>query len=91
MKTFQYHWVDAYENVKGSVEAYDIAHAAILVAADCGTEPNRPRWYRYGIKEHLITACPNDVELVVFSRMNEYHLEVKKIGSRKRKALRLFA
>lgn len=91
METYQYHWVDAYENVKGTIEAYDISHAALLITIECGTEPGRPRWKRYGIKEHRISECPRDTELVIFSRMNEYLLEVKKVGSRKRKPLRLFA
>lgn len=91
METYQYQWVDDYENVKGTIEAYDISHAALLIAIECGTEPGKPRWKRYGIKEHRIAGIPRDTELVIFSRMNEYVLEVKKVGSRKRKPLRLFA
>ena len=91
MDSFCFHWVDAYENVRGTVEAYDISNAAILVTGECGTEPGKPRWKRYGIREHRIEDCPRDVELVIFSRMNEYFLEIKKVGSRKRTPLRLFA
>lgn len=91
METYLFHWVDAYEDVKGSIEANDVSHAAILVSMECGTEPGRPRWKRYGIKENRIDECPRDVEFVIFSRMNDYVLEIKKAGSRKRKPLRLFA
>lgn len=91
MESYRFHWVDAYENVKGEIEAYDAAHAALLVLGECGTEPNRPRFSRYGIRERSITKCGRDVELVIFSRLNEYFLEIKKSGSRKRKPLSLYA
>ena len=91
MDSYRFHWVDAYEDVRGEVAAYDAAHAALLVLGECGTEPNKPRFSRYGIREKSITQCASDIELVFFSRMNEYHLEIKKVGSRKRKPLMLYA
>ncbi len=91
MEQYRYRYVDAYEKADGVIEAMDIGGAAIAVLQECGTEPNRPRWKRYGIKERLVAECPRDAELVVFSRINEYHLELSKVGTRKRKPLRLYA
>jgi hypothetical protein len=34
METYQYHWVDAYEDVKGTVETYDISHVALLISME---------------------------------------------------------
>ena len=91
MPSFSYLFVDAYENVRGIVEAPDPTLAAIQVLIECGTEPNRPRHSRYGIREQSLGRCPRDAELVIFSRMDEYVLELKLVGSRKRKPLRLYA
>lgn len=91
MNTYLFYWVDAYEKVRGEVNAYDATHAALMVLGECGTEPGKPRFSRYGIRERSIESCPKDVELVVFERINEYFLEIKKNGSRKRKPLRLYA
>ena len=93
MPEFNYRFVDAYEKVSGVIEAADAGHAAILVLQDCGSEPQRPRWKRYGVKESIIAQTPNDAELVIYEgfEKNSYGLEITKVGTRKRKPLRLYA
>jgi hypothetical protein len=90
---YHFHFVDAYEDVQGEVEALDVAHAAILVLKQCGTEPARPRCGRYGIKVRDLEQAPREAELVVFDRFpNEvYRLEIRKVGTKKRKPLQLYA
>ncbi len=93
MEQYRYRYVDAYEKADGVVEAMDIGGAAIVVLQECGTEPNRPRWKRYGIRENRIASVPGDTELVIFEgfETGSYCLELTKVGSRKRKPLRLYA
>lgn len=93
MVQFRYRFVDAYEKVDGLVEALDAGHAAVLVLQECGTEPGRPRWQRYGIKERSLDKAPRDAELVIFARLGDgsYWLELRKVGTRKRKHLRFYA
>lgn len=90
---YHYRYEDAYESVKGVVEAIDIAAAAIAVLQECGTEPKRPRWKRYGIREDRIASVPPGTELVIFQGFEAaaYCLELSKVGSGKRKPLRIFA
>lgn len=89
MNQYRYRYVDAYEDVKGVIDALDIGGAAIAVLQAEGTEPGRPRWKRYGIREHIVAGVPRDTELVIFVGFEKasYCLELTKIGSRKRKPL----
>lgn len=93
MNQYRFRYVDAYETVSGVIEAMDIGGAAISVLQDCGTEPKRPRWKRYGIRENIIASVPGSVELVIFEgfEAGSYCLELSRVGSRKRKPLRLYA
>lgn len=93
MNQYRYRYVDAYESVNGVVEATDIAGAAISILQECGTEPKRPRWKRYNIRENKISSVPANVELVIFEgfESGSYCLELIKVGSRKRKPMRLYA
>ena len=93
MTTFKYRYVDAYEIVEGEIEAPCITSAALHVLQDDGSEPGRPRWQRYTIRERAVTAAPDDVEFVHYHRYGNgtYDLTLKKVGSRKRKPLRIFA
>lgn len=91
MSTYQYHFVDAYEDVFGVVDAPDIAMAAVNILLQCGSEPNSPRWRRYGIRESSLFSVPPESEIVFYSRLNEYALDIRLAGTRKRKYLRVFA
>lgn len=93
MPLFNYQFVDAYENVKGQIEAVDAGHAAILVLQECGSEPKRPRWRRYGIKETAIDQTPKNAEVVYYEgfEANSYAMTITKVGTRKRKPHRIYA
>lgn len=93
MPQFNFRFTDAYETASGVIEAADAGHAATLVLQECGSEPWRPRWKRYSIKEASIERTPNDAELVIYEgfETGSYGLEVSKVGTRKRKPFRLYA
>ena len=93
MNQYRFRYVDAYESVSGTVDAMDIAGAAISVLQECGTEPGRPRWRRYNIRENRVSAVPANVELVIFEgfEAGSYCLELIKVGTKKRKPLLLYA
>ena len=61
-------------------------HAIAEAAARAGAR-------RYGIKVRDLEQAPREAELVVFDRFpNEiYRLEIRKVGTKKRKPLQLYA
>ncbi len=90
---FSYRYVDDFEIVKGEVEAETVTLAAIKVLDEEGSEPRHPRWKRHNINEKGLCAVPDNAEFVVFDRHGDgsYHLEIRKIGSKKRKFVHFYA
>lgn len=89
--TYLFKYIDDYESVDGEVQALDATCAAIAILQDCGTEPGRPRWKRYGVSEKALNRIPGNAELVEISRLNEFLLDIRVKGSRKRKPMRIMA
>lgn len=92
MPKYNYTYVDDVEkSVTGSVEARNTAHAAVLIMGECGSGERR-RFARHSpaVKEERLMLAA-DTELVSFLRLNVLYLEIKKAGSRKRKALEFTA
>lgn len=93
MATFKYCYADTYEKIEGEIEAPCLAVAALRVLQEEGSELGHPRWQRYGIRESAVNAAPDDAEFVQYHRYGNgtYDLELRMVGSRKRKPLRFYA